>query len=347
MTSVFVSSPYVSPGNSLRRLMINVIIGLLPGTLAYAWFFGVGVIINIILAVLFALGFEGFILWLRKKPVKIHLTDYSAVVAAWLFALCLPMHSPWWIVAVGIGFTMIAGKHLYGGLGFNPFNPAMVGYVVLLISFPREMTTWYLPITISGESIGLLDSIAYSFGLADIQQWDALSSATPLDQFKTQSGQNLAVSEIRLSPVFGNFAAVGWEWVAGGWLIGGIWLLLTRTIKWHIPVSVLVSTSFLALLFYIADPDMVASPLFHLFSGSILIGAFFIATDPVTAATTNKGRIVYGTLIGCLVYIIRSWGGYPDGVAFAVLLANMCVPLIDYYTQPQVYGANSKEKSDE
>ena len=347
MTSVFVSSPYVSPRNSLRRLMINVNIGLIPGTLAYAWFFGVGVIINIILAILFALVFEGIILWLRKKPLKPHLTDYSAVVAAWLFALCLPMHSPWWLVAVGIGFTMIVGKHLYGGLGFNPFNPAMVGYVVLLISFPREMTTWYLPIVISGESIGWLDSIAYSFGLADIHQWDALSSATPLDQFKTLSGQNLPVSEIRQSPVFGNFVAVGWEWVAGGWLVGGLWLLITRTINWHIPVAVLVSTSVMALVFYLADPDTVASPLFHLLSGSILIGAFFIATDPVTAATTNRGRIVYGILIGFLVYVIRSWGGYPDGIAFAVLLANMCVPLIDYYTQPKVYGADTPDRPDE
>ncbi len=326
--------------------MINVIIGLLPGTLAYVWFFGVGVLINITLAVIFALGFEAAILKLRNKPVKSHLNDYSAVVAAWLFALCLPMHSPWWLVAVGIGFTMIAGKHLYGGLGFNPFNPAMVGYVVLLISFPREMTTWYLPIEISGESIGFFDAIAYAFGLADIQQWDALSSATPLDQFKTLSGQNIPISEIRQSPVFGNFIAFGWEWIAGGWLVGGLWLLYTRTIKWHIPVTVLASTSFIALVFYLSAPDTIASPLFHLFSGSILIGAFFIATDPVTAATTDKGRVVYGFLIGFLVYVIRSWGGYPDGIAFAVLLANMCVPLIDYYTQPRVYGADTQGKDE-
>ena len=347
MTSVLVSSPYISPGSSLRRLMINVNIGLIPGTLAYAWFFGVGVIINILLAIVFALAYEAVILWLRKKPVIPHLTDYSAVVAAWLFALCLPMHAPWWLVAVGIGFTMIAGKHLYGGLGFNPFNPAMVGYVVLLISFPLEMTTWYLPIAISGESIGLADSIAYSLGLADIQQWDALSSATPLDQFKTLSGQNISASEIRLSPVFGNFVAVGWEWIAGCWFIGGLWLLYTRTIKWHIPVAVLGSISLCALVFYLYDPERIASPLFHLFSGAIMLGAFFIATDPVTAATTDKGRIAYGILIGLLVYLIRSWGGYPDGIAFAVLLANMCVPLIDYYTQPRVYGVNTDRSDDE
>ncbi|MEE8366391.1 MAG: RnfABCDGE type electron transport complex subunit D, partial [Gammaproteobacteria bacterium] len=140
MTSVFVSSPYVAPGNSLKRLMVNVIIGLVPGTMAYAWFFGPGILINILFAVILAVAVEAAILRLRNKPVKPHITDFSAVVAAWLFALCLPVHSPWWLIAVGIGFTLIVGKHLYGGLGFNPFNPAMVGYVVLLISFPREMT---------------------------------------------------------------------------------------------------------------------------------------------------------------------------------------------------------------
>jgi len=338
VTSVVVSSPYVAQGNTLKRLMIQVIIALLPGTLAYAWYFGPGVIINICLAVLLALAFEAGILKLRAKPIMPQLTDCSAVVAAWLFALCLPMHSPWWLVLVGIGFTMVAGKHLYGGLGFNPFNPAMVGYVVLLISFPREMTTWYLPNSVSGESLGLLDALAYSFAGADIRQWDALASATPLDQVKTGVAQGISISEIRLSPVFGDFAGKGWEWIAFWWFIGGLWLLFTRTIRWHIPTAVLVAVLAMSLLFYLLDPEVYVSPVFHLLSGAVVIGAFFIATDPVTAATTDWGRIYYGLLIGFLIYVIRVWGGYPDGVAFAVLLANMCVPLIDYYTQPRIYG---------
>ena len=338
MTRVFVSSPYVAPGNSLKRLMIQVLVALLPGTLAYAWFFGPGVLINIALAVVFALLFEAAILKLRARPVQSHLTDFSAVVAAWLFALCLPMHSPWWLVLVGIGFTMIAGKHLYGGLGFNPFNPAMVGYVVLLISFPREMTTWYLPASISGDTLSLSESLAYSFGVADIQQWDALSSATPLDQVKTGLGQQLALTDIRQSPVFSQFAGTGWEWISLAWLLGGLWLLATRTIRWHIPFALLLGVASMATLFYLVDPQTYTSPLFHLLSGAVIIGAFFIATDPVTAATTDRGRIFYGLLIGFLIYVIRVWGGYPDGVAFAVLLANMCVPLIDYYTRPRVYG---------
>ncbi|MBT8435999.1 MAG: electron transport complex subunit RsxD [Gammaproteobacteria bacterium] len=338
MTNVIVSSPYVAQGSTLKRLMIQVIIALLPGTIAYAWYFGPGVLINICLAVLLALAFEAGILKLRAKPVMPHLTDFSAVVAAWLFALCLPMHTPWWLVMVGIGFTMVAGKHLYGGLGFNPFNPAMVGYVVLLISFPREMTTWYLPNSVSGETLSLKQALVYSFGGADIQQWDALSSATPLDQVKTAIAQGITVGEIRLSPVFGEYAGKGWEWIALWWFVGGLWLLATRTIRWHIPVALLAAVVAMSLLFYLVNPDTYASPLFHLLSGAVIIGAFFIATDPVTAATTDSGRIYYGLLIGCLIYIIRAWGGYPDGVAFAVLLANMCVPLIDYYTQPRVYG---------
>jgi electron transport complex protein RnfD len=340
MTSVLVSSPYVSPSNSLRKLMIQVLIGLIPGTLAYVWFFGPGVVINIVIAIIFALLLEALILKLRNKPVKPHLTDCSAIVSAWLFAICLPVHSPWWLILTGISFTMIAGKHVYGGLGFNPFNPAMVGYVAVLISFPVEMTTWYLPGTISGETLGPGDALAYTFGLTDIQQWDALSAATPLDQYRTGLTQNLSDAEIRTSPVFGNFVGVGWEWIAAGWLIGGIWMLMKSTINWHIPVAVITGLMVPAAVFYLLTPQAVASPVFHLFAGSIMIGAFFIATDPVTAATTNMGRIYYGLMTGILVYIIRNWGGYPDGVAFAVLLANMCVPLIDYYTQPRIYGEN-------
>ncbi len=338
MSGAVVSSPYVAPGNSLKKLMIQVIIALLPGTVAYVWFFGPGVIVNIGVAILFALAFEAGILKLRSKPVWPHLTDFSAVVAAWLFALCLPMHAPWWLVAVGIGFAMIAGKHLYGGLGFNPFNPAMVGYVALLISFPREMTTWYLPGAISGQTLSLAESLAYSFGSVDIDQWDALSSATRLDQVKTGVGQNIPISEIRQQPLFGDYAGKGWEWIAFWWFVGGIYLLVTKTIRWQIPVSLLAAMLGLSLIFYLVDPEIHASPLFHLLSGAAVIGAFFIATDPVSAATTDLGRIYYGFMIGCLIYVIRVWGGYPDGIAFAVLLANMCVPLIDYYTQPRTYG---------
>jgi len=339
-----ITSPFINPSASTNRLMFNVLIALVPGTIAYIWFFGLGIVVNILLSIVLALLLESLVLVLRKRPLKPYLGDYSAVVTAWLFALCIPMHSPWWLIATGIAFAMIAGKHLYGGLGFNPFNPAMVGYVVVLISFPKEMTTWFLPVQVSGESLDLMQSFAYSLGLMDIQQWDALTSATPLDQYKTGLGLNLTISEIRQSPVFGDFAGVGWEWIANWWFIGGMYMLFTKTIRWHIPVSMILGLLIPAFIFYVVNPDSVASPGFHLFSGGLMLGAFFIATDPVSSSTTTKGRLIYGFMIGLLVYIIRYWGGYPDGVAFAVLLANMAVPLIDYYTQPRTFGVDPPDE---
>ena len=333
------SSPFVDPSAATSRLMQNVLIALVPGSLAYIWFFGLGLIVNLVFAIAFALLFEALILWLRKRPLKPYLSDYSAVVTAWLFALCIPMHSPWWLIATGIGFAMLAGKHLYGGLGFNPFNPAMVGYVVVLISFPKEMTTWFQPLAISGEGLGLGEAFAYTLGLLDGSQWDALTSATPLDLYRTGLGMNLTTGEIRQSPMFGDFAGIGWEWIANWWFIGGLYLLFSRTIRWHIPVAMIAGLMVPSTIAFLFNPGSIPSPAFHLFSGGFMLGVFFIATDPVTASTTHRGRLLYGFLIGLLVFIIRTWGGYPDGVAFAVLLANMCVPLIDYYTQPRVFGA--------
>ena len=167
---------------------------------------------------------------------------------------------------------------------------------------------------------------------------DAVTMATPLDSYKTQIGQNLTWSEIVSGPLFGRFAGYGWEWANLAFLVGGVWLWQRRAIHWHIPLAMLGGLFVTALLFYIADADSFASPLFHLFSGATMLGAFFIATDPVSAATTPRGRLYYGAGIGVLVYVIRTWGGYPDGVAFAVLLMNMAAPTIDYYTQPRVFG---------
>lgn len=339
-----ISSPYVTPSGNTTRLMQRVLLALVPGTIAYIWYFGVGLIVNLVFSIGFALLLESLVLLLRKRPLKPYLGDYSAVITGWLFALCIPMHSPWWLILVGIGFAMIAGKHLYGGLGYNPFNPAMVGYVVLLISFPREMTTWFQPHQISGESLNLLQALQYTLGLSPVDQWHALTSATPLDQYKTGLSQNLMISEIRQSPVFGDFAGVGWEWIANWWFVGGLYLLFTRSIRWQIPISMIAGMLLMSLIFYVANPDAVASPGFHLFSGGFMLGAFFIATDPVSASTTTKGRLIYGFMIGVVVYIIRSWGGYPDGVAFAVLLANMAVPLIDYYTRPRAFGTQPPEQ---
>ncbi|MDJ0892474.1 MAG: electron transport complex subunit RsxD [Gammaproteobacteria bacterium] len=333
------TSPYRHREASVRALMLNVLYALLPGIGLYVWFFGWGVVVNAVLATLVAVSVEAAMLFARRRPLRLFLTDGSAVVTAVLLALALPPLAPWWVTVTGTAFAIAVAKHLYGGLGFNPFNPAMVGYVVLLISFPREMTMWPAAGVISGEYAGFLDSVRIIFmGSSAAGMLDAITGATPLDLMKTQLGLNQTVTEILASPVFGDFGGKGWEWLGNGFFLGGIWLLYKRVITWHIPVAVLTSLFLMALIFSSLDPGSHPSPLFHLFSGGAMLGAFFIATDPVSAATTPKGRLVYGAGIGILTYIIREWGGYPDGIAFAVLLMNMATPTIDYYTQPRTLG---------
>ncbi|MGD8378802.1 MAG: electron transport complex subunit RsxD [Gammaproteobacteria bacterium] len=337
-----ISSPHLSPPNSVGRVMRQVLYALIPGTLAYIWYFGWGLVINMVIATAVALGAETLMLVLRDKPLRPFLTDYSAVLTAVLLAWAIPPIAPWWVTAIGSGFAIIFAKHLYGGLGYNPFNPAMAGYVVLLISFPVAMTTWLPPANVVGQGVQLdfWDTLVtiLTGHLPNGLTVDAVSRATPLDMVKTQLGLNHTIAEIRQHPIFGDFGGKGWEWIGNYLFLGGLYLIARRIIRWHIPVAMLGSLVLISLLFYIGDPGSHASPGFHVFSGAAILGAFFIATDPVSAATTDKGRLIYGAGIGVLVYVIRTWGGYPDGVAFAVLLMNMAVPLIDNYTRPKVYG---------
>lgn len=333
------SSPFVSSGNSVSRIMLLVLLALIPGILAQLYFFGWGLIINLAIAIPTALASEALMLRLRQRPIKPFLSDYSAVLTATLLAIALPPFVPWWLVFIGVAFAIIIAKQLYGGLGYNPFNPAMVGYAMLLIAFPREMTTW-LPA--QAHDITFMESLRYSlFDLLPAgRELDSISMATPLDTVKTQLGLNMTLAEInsRFQNLFGMLAGHGWEWVNLMFLAGGLALIFMRVISWHIPVAVIGSLFICALVFQLTDMDAHASPIFHLFSGATMLGAFFIATDPISAATTTRGRLYYGAGIGILTYTIRSWGGYPDGFAFAVLLMNMAVPTIDYYTQPRVFG---------
>ncbi len=335
------SSPHIHSGDQLSQLMQRVLWALLPAIALYVVFFGWGIIVNILIAVLAALTFEAIALRLRKRPLGSNLGDFSAVLTAVLLALALPPLAPWWLLVVAVFFAIVFAKHLYGGLGFNPFNPAMIGYVVVLISFPREVTTWLPPEAISGESISFVGALSATLTgtLANGINPDAISMATPLDHLKTQLTQNHAISEIiHDNTIFGQLAGSGWEWINLAFLVGGCWLIYKKVIHWHIPVAMLASLALIAGVFWLIDSERYASPLFHLLSGGAMLGAFFIATDPVTASTTNRGRILFGIGIGILVYIIRSWGGYPEGVAFAVLLMNMLAPTLDYYTQPRVFG---------
>ena len=339
------SSPYLPVSNDLSRLMRKVMLALIPGALILFWFFGWGIIFNLLIATSTALLAEAAVLRLRGKPVRPALLDGSAALTGLLLGLSIPPLAPWWIPVVGVLFAIVITKQLYGGIGYNPFNPAMVGFVVLIISFPLQMTLWSPPTGIGQEGPGFSDTLQLVFAgrPPEGETLDSVTMATPLDESKTQSGLNLTWDEILADPRFGNYGGYGWEWVNLAFLLGGLWLWKQGAIQWHIPAGMLGGLFVISLMFYFADADGYGSPLFHLFSGATMLGAFFIATDPVSAATTPRGRIYYGAGIGVLVYIIRTWGGYPDGIAFGVLLMNMAAPTIDYYTKPRVFGQREEQ----
>lgn len=334
------TSPHTNRPNNVDVMMLRVIVALIPGTIAMTWFFGWGVLINIALATTTAVATEALVIKMRGRAALPVVSDLSAVVTAWLLAISVPPLLPWWLTVLGIIFAIVMVKQIYGGLGYNPFNPAMAAYVLLLISYPVQMTSWLPPIMLNENPLNFLQSLSAIFtgSLPAGLDWDTISGATPLDEMWTHLDQNEMISEIKQSPLWGDFGARGWEWVGNWFALGGIWLLYKRVITWHIPAAMLVSLALISGLFFLIDPESYPFPGFHIFSGGTILGAFFIATDPITACTTKKGQLIYGAAIGLLVFIIRTWGGYPDAIAFAVLLLNMAAPMIDHYTQPRVFG---------
>lgn len=320
--------------------MRTVIMACIPGVAALTFYFGLGTLFNILFCTLCCLAFEAGALALRKRPIGFYLKDYSAVVTAVLLGISLPPFAPWWLLFIGCFFAIVVAKQLYGGLGYNPFNPAMVGYVVLLISFPLEMSQWLAPAASFSEVVPLADGMRQMVLGQSLAELDGWTGATPLDVVKQNSA--LLVSDLyREAPIFtqGKWAGAGWEWASIGFLIGGIYLLVKKVFTWHAPFSMLLTLAVLAAIFYDGgSSNSAGSPLFHWLSGATMFGAFFIVTDPVTSAVSQKGRIIYGALVGVLVFVIRTWGNYPDAVAFAVLLMNFAAPFIDYYTVPRTYG---------
>ena len=308
------------------------------------YFFGWGVLINLTIAASVCLASEALVLKLRQRPVKDALMDGSALITACLLALALPPLAPWWLTCIGSIFAIVVAKHLYGGLGFNLFNPAMVGYIVVMISFPREMTLWTPPLGVADSWPSIADTLGIMFGGEPVsgRTLDSITMATPIDTIKAQIGLENDIEATRNHKVygslFGSLSGVGWEWINIMFLAGGIWMIRKNIIDWRIPVSFLLSLLLISNVFTVYDYASFSSPLFHLLSGGTMLCAFFIATDPISASTTPRGRWIYGASIAALVYIIRTWGGYPDGIAFAVVLMNMAVPLLDYYTQPRTYG---------
>ena len=339
------TSPHTGNPYSVEAVMLRVILALVPGAVAMTWYFGWGIVINMAIATATTLACESLFLRLRARPVMPALRDLSAVVTALLLAIALPPLLPWWLTVLGAAFAILVVKQLFGGIGYNPFNPAMAGYVFLLISYPVEMTSWLPPEMLNEHPLNFLQTATAIFAgmLPPGLTWDAITMATPLDAMRESLDLDKMISEIRQTPLWGDFGGRGWEWVGNWFFLGGVWMIYKRVISWHIPVAMLSSLFAIAMLFHLIDPETHPFGLFHLFSGGAILGAFFIATDPVSACTTNKGKLVYGALIGILTFVIRTWGGYPDAVAFAVLIMNMAAPTIDYYTQPQVYGHQEGE----
>lgn len=325
-------SPYIRRPASVQRVMLTVLAALLPGIALYVWQIGPGILVNLAIASVAALAGEAAILALRRKPAAAALSDGSALVTAWLVALCFPPIVPWWLTTLAVLIAVMGAKHLYGGLGQNPFNPAMAAYCTMIVAYPALMSQW--------PAAGQLDfATQLQLILGGTREIDAVTGATALDTLRTGlRAPEASVASVRALDAFGFAGGRGWEWVAVGYFIGGVVLLATRTITWHLPVGFLAALALISGAFWLADPVRFASPLFHLASGGAMLGAFFIVTDPVSAATTPRGKLVFAAGVACIAWLIRNFGAYPEGIAFGVLLMNMCVPLIDMKTQPRVFG---------
>lgn len=347
------SSPHNHIQKKTSALMRLVIYATIPGVFAQWYFFGWGNLTHMFIAIIAALSAEFIVLSLREKNISLQIFDGSAILTAILIGISIPALAPWWISFIGAIFAIVIVKQLYGGLGHNPFNPAMAAYVMLLISFPVQMTLWQPPLELMSINLDGFNTLSVIFtGFTSdgysVEQLrthvDGYTMATPLDTVKTNVTIGLTVMESMKNPIIGEHFGVGWEWINAGFLFGGLFLLYKKAIDGATPFSFLGSLFICSFIAFLVSHDSNASTMFHWFNGACMLGAFFILTDPVSGATSTKGRIVYGALAGLLVFLIRKFGGYPDAVAFSVLLCNMAAPLIDQYTRPRTYGHKENSK---
>ncbi|RLE27648.1 MAG: electron transporter RnfD [Acidobacteria bacterium] len=324
------ASPHVHSGQDVRSVMRDVILALIPGVVAGIWFFGFDAFRVLVLAVLGCVAFEMGMNRLLGHDSTIR--DLSAVLTGVLLAMNLPSGSPWWLVIVGSGAAIILGKSIYGGLGYNPFNPALVARVFLLISFPVQMTRWVIP---AGITTGL----------------DAMTGATPLGAAKEAAGLGKDLAETGLSDalrlLLGNVGGSFGEVSALALLFGGAFLLYRGIIRWQIPVGFIATVVVITGIAHQLQPQRYLDPVVHVLAGGLMLGAFFMATDMVTTPVTRKGMLIFGIGCGVLTSVIRLWGGYPEGVSFAILLMNALTPLIDRYTRPRVFGQVSRKLFEE
>ncbi len=334
-------SPHAHTQNSIGKVMLTVMLALAPATVFGFWLYGWPAINLWAVAIIAAILGEAFVIRIQQRAVKPVIMDGSGILTAWLLALSLPPYAPWWIAVVGSLFAVVVGKQIFGGLGQNVFNPAMAARVMLLISFPLEMTTWGVP----ANGMSLSEGLRITF-LG--QPLDAMASASLLGHVKTEFTRGIGLDQA-LTGFFTPMDALSGlrvgslgETAALLILLGGLVLIARRIITWHAPVAMLLGVAVPALVFSLIDGNHYAGPMVHLLSGGVMLGAFFIITDPVTSPNTTTGQFIFGLGCGLLTWVIRTWGGYPEGVAFAVLLMNAATPLIDQYVKPRIYGRDRK-----
>lgn len=337
------SGPHTHSTNSVTKIMWLVLLALLPATLFGFYLFGWPAFNLWLITIATAIIAEAICLWAMSKPITPFITDGSAILSAWLLAMTLPPWAPWWIGVMGALIAIVIGKQIFGGIGQNIFNPAMLSRVALLIAFPVQMTSWVKPIPFFSRSapdfIHGLSITLHGYSI------DAVSGATSLGYVKTELSLGTKTLTDILSKTYNNDAlTLGFvngsmgETSAVLILLGGIFLIYKRIISWHIPVAMIGSVAILAFITNIISPERYPSMIFHITSGGLILGAFFIATDMVTSPNTKTGKLIFAAGCGGLVFVIRTWGGFPEGVAFAVMLMNSLVPLINHYIRPRVYG---------
>ncbi|MGE8113368.1 RnfABCDGE type electron transport complex subunit D [Pseudomonas sp. NPDC086566] len=312
-----------SPDPRLRTAMGLVLLACIPGLLATLWTQGWGVLFSLLLCAISALCCEATLLAMRRQPVLPALNDGSALVTAVLLAIALPGQAPWWVPVTAAGIAIAVGKQAFGGVGRNLFNPAMVGYAFVLLNFPLHMNHW------PNHAIGFVESLQQVAGGGG--QIDAWAGPTILDGLR--HNRSLTLDELFASHAgFGNVGGRSSEWINLALLCGGLFLLQRKVISWHAPAGLLAGLFLFSLLAWNGSgSDSNGSPLLHLFSGSTMLAAFFIATEPVSGPKANLARLLFGFGAGALIYLIRTWGSYPDGTAFAILLMNLAVPALDRF----------------
>ena len=340
------SGPFTHGSNSVQRTMFTVLAALTPATLFNLYLFGWPAIFLFIVTMAACVACEALCIRIAGGSDRA-LGDGSVLITGWLLALSLPPWAPWWVAVVASVFAVCLAKHAFGGLGQNVFNPAMVGRVVVLVSFPVQMTA-FVPAKplFSAGAPGFAESLHLTFGRG--VNLDSLSQASPLGFVKTELARSIPVNQSMAGiPGLGDLI---WGFHPGSMgetalpliLAGGLFLMWRKIISWHIPVAMLGTLFVMGTLFNMMDPARHASGLFHLITGASFLGAFFIATDYVTSPVSKSGQIAFGIGVGLLTWIIRTYAGYPEGVAFAVLLMNSLTPILDQHFRPRVFGRTRK-----